>query len=789
MTGLVRLHSATLENFLSFEGTHSYLLADQGLVFVGGQNKDDPSASSNGSGKSAAFLDGPTWALFGKMPRDCDADQVVNDRVGKGACVTVRLEVPNAGAITVQRFRKLKGRNGVRLWIGAHIADSEDAKREDLKPLEATALDATKTTELIEGLLGLDLEVWLAAVYRAQTAEARFAALRDSDQKALLTSVFQLGVIDAWLDHAKAAAAIASSELATRRAQIEALTSELGRINLPLLEEQAHQQAASREAQLDRLRTEVTRLRSEWARERGRLTRLEQLQLELGQLRARPPAPPADLEPEPLEPLLPAAPIPPKPSQPVRAQGPLVVESPPPAPEARPVLDVTAIRQRGAELNAEASTLRERMRGLAARAQEQRQKSLTLRQKRSGYCTECGAALTPEHADQEAERLIGFAMGYERDAEALSTEARRVHDEAVRIDGVVESLESDHRQAVAAIQARNDAQQAEWQREIRQLRVAAQEETERQRAVQDAHYQALLTDWQAATTQVRLQWEEERRGAYATWRIALAQVSTRNAAKILAARSGYDTQLAGLEMGIRELNGVRGEVARLEQQGKAVRVELEAAERAPNHSQTQLESARAKQLEITQLLEEHQLAKRQLEARAKLLDFWVTGFGNRGLKAFVLDEKIQELTARANRWLTKLSGGASWIRFETQTATKAGTLNDAFSVRVFRSEAGRVVERPYGALSGGQQARVALAIDWAIADAVASRAEHRFDILCLDEAFRHLDKAGRDLVLDALGELRRDRGSVFVADHDSVFQSAFERSITIVREHGQSRFT
>lgn len=184
-----------------------------------------------------------------------------------------------------------------------------------------------------------------------------------------------------------------------------------------------------------------------------------------------------------------------------------------------------------------------------------------------------------------------------------------------------------------------------------------------------------------------------------------------------------------------------------------------------------------------------------LGTRVHRLAFWKTAFGPKGIKSFVLDERLADLTQEANRWLSLLSGGRMWVRFETQRSVgkgKAARLTESFSIRVFKYEADgtTTTERAFASWSGGEQRRVSLAIDFALARLVARRARKSYDILILDEVFgKSLDTEGKEAVARMLRELAREKSTIMVVDHDLGFQHSFQTSVTVVKQNGRSRIT
>jgi len=179
-----------------------------------------------------------------------------------------------------------------------------------------------------------------------------------------------------------------------------------------------------------------------------------------------------------------------------------------------------------------------------------------------------------------------------------------------------------------------------------------------------------------------------------------------------------------------------------------------------------------------------------LRLREAAFDYHVKACGPKGIKSYILDARLTDLTEAANRWVQLLTGGAIWVQFTTHGMTTKKTLSNKVEVKVFKYNArGTVTERGYRSWSGGEKGKVALGIDFGLAALVARRAHKRFDILILDELFRHLDGAGKEAVVEMLTYLRQEKSSIFVVEHDVDFADAFENRIVIVKEGGRSRIT
>jgi DNA repair exonuclease SbcCD ATPase subunit len=197
----------------------------------------------------------------------------------------------------------------------------------------------------------------------------------------------------------------------------------------------------------------------------------------------------------------------------------------------------------------------------------------------------------------------------------------------------------------------------------------------------------------------------------------------------------------------------------------------------PVDDQLKRRQAEVKQLESK--LEAIVRGQGESSAEVVRLQFWIEAFGPKGLKSYILDARLQEMTEAANHWVKMLTGGTYWVRLETQTALKTGALRNKFTIRVFNGHDGRVAERNYKSWSGGQKQRVSLGIDFGLSQLIARRAKKPYDLLILDEVFKHLDSRGRDAVMEMLHSLAAEKSSILVVDHDPEFQSMFENHVTV----------
>jgi DNA repair exonuclease SbcCD ATPase subunit len=185
-----------------------------------------------------------------------------------------------------------------------------------------------------------------------------------------------------------------------------------------------------------------------------------------------------------------------------------------------------------------------------------------------------------------------------------------------------------------------------------------------------------------------------------------------------------------------------------------------------------------------------EVEKAELQRRRALVDFWATGFGSKGLRRYLIDAALDELNNEINRWLYILTGGTHWVRIETQTMTATKKkLSERFNIRVFKYlPDASIRERAYSTFSGGERFRLAISIFLGLARLKGLRSGKTSNVLWLDEVFqRSLDGAGKEAVAEVLTHLAKQYETIFVVEHDLIFQGLFSKVLTVEKKGGRSR--
>lgn len=198
----------------------------------------------------------------------------------------------------------------------------------------------------------------------------------------------------------------------------------------------------------------------------------------------------------------------------------------------------------------------------------------------------------------------------------------------------------------------------------------------------------------------------------------------------------------------------------------------------------------------TKLIEEQKSQEKELErsiaTRAELLtyyntqieiaSFWVSGYGNSGVKSLLLDGVTPFLNQRSNEYLQELRDNAQVV-FNTQKTLASGERRDKFSISV---ELGSTDS--YKSASGGESARIDVSVMLAMGDLLASRSLNSLDLRLLDECFSNLDALGCNQVVRLLNDIITPRSkTVFVISHEESLKSFFDKRLVVVKENGISR--
>lgn len=198
------------------------VLGAQGLVWVGGINKDSDSATSNGSGKST-LLKAIAWGWYGESIDGKDGDEVIRSGT---KCATVKEWFEDGeDEWCVTRTRR-KGQPRVAL---RRVGDEKDwdGSRKDIQ----AKLDA---------IMGLDFQAFRNTVLYGQNDHKRFTApaTSDAERKALLHGILRTSILGKCYEWAKAEHLKLKREADGLENEIGELQAKVGEYDIDALEQQ-----------------------------------------------------------------------------------------------------------------------------------------------------------------------------------------------------------------------------------------------------------------------------------------------------------------------------------------------------------------------------------------------------------------------------------------------------------------------------------------------------------------------------------------------------------------------
>jgi exonuclease SbcC len=150
-------------------------------------------------------------------------------------------------------------------------------------------------------------------------------------------------------------------------------------------------------------------------------------------------------------------------------------------------------------------------------------------------------------------------------------------------------------------------------------------------------------------------------------------------------------------------------------------------------------------------------------------------FSRNGIPALILDNALAEIQVEVNAVMEDLTGGRITVEFSTQKELKSGKQAESLEI-VVSDELG---SRDLGMYSGGECARVALAIRLALAKVISRRAGKRIELLLVDEV-TDLDSSGAEMFAKTINTLAREH-QIIVISHDENMKNGFQNLLQVVK--------
>jgi DNA repair exonuclease SbcCD ATPase subunit len=179
---------------------------------------------------------------------------------------------------------------------------------------------------------------------------------------------------------------------------------------------------------------------------------------------------------------------------------------------------------------------------------------------------------------------------------------------------------------------------------------------------------------------------------------------------------------------------------------------------------------------VTLNVSDKELEVKTLEAELPYLDYWISGFGEQGIRKWVVEGIIPELNTRINYWLQFLIDNKITLKFDNE-------LNE-------KIERNPVDGDPYvyHAMSTGQRRRLNLAVSQSFAHVMTISSGSIPSIVFLDEVSTNVDPLGVQGIYNMICELAEDK-QVFITTHDPDLLRMLEGAdvIKLIHENGYTK--
>jgi DNA repair exonuclease SbcCD ATPase subunit len=175
------------------------------------------------------------------------------------------------------------------------------------------------------------------------------------------------------------------------------------------------------------------------------------------------------------------------------------------------------------------------------------------------------------------------------------------------------------------------------------------------------------------------------------------------------------------------------------------------------------------------------MEQKTIQEEITVFQFWMIGFGVQGIQSFLLESMTPTLNSKIKKYLDMISGGMLQAEFHTVKKLKNGEYRENFGL----SASSTVGAQTYRGLSGGEKARVNIAVSLALGEMKRIQSEKEINLLILDEPFNGLDSEGVSDVLSLLKE-NFNQMPLFLVSHVDVDQSMVDDLIVMKKQNGIS---
>lgn len=262
-----------IQNFFSFGPEEETLNLDKtGLYLITGKN--DQTGSSNGSGKSTVF-DAICFALFGKVTKDVNLPNIVNNQTGQDCKVELWFKI-NKDNYWITRYRMhKKHHDNVYVYKGKHDEEHIISKAEK-----------RDTQELINNIINFNYKSFINAVMMSQENISGFLQADQAKKKEIIENILQLEIMTKyhWITQQKKK--IARNSLKTFELESENILNLIDNTKKTMIEyvESCKKQKEGIKQKIDKLNEELNEIEEmNIEEELNKIKRNQQLENEIEQ--------------------------------------------------------------------------------------------------------------------------------------------------------------------------------------------------------------------------------------------------------------------------------------------------------------------------------------------------------------------------------------------------------------------------------------------------------------------------------------------------------------------------
>lgn len=310
-----------------------------------------------------------------------------------------------------------------------------------------------------------------------------------------------------------------------------------------------------------------------------------------------------------------------------------------------------------------------------------------------------------------------------------------------------------------------------------------------------ATYDAITTRLQAVrddrtATRARKEAVEQALRALAAFTALVPELAAaeRELASVEQDLAQQATELARIEQELEQLAARQADCARLtsEQADMVSSLQQDTVYLAKLRTEGHLVIGRLKELEL-ELKQAQEAASQASDLRGEIdglqrdhRHFHALATAYAQIPVLILETAIPLLEEEANRILAKISTSGLRVTFNTQKALKSRDgLAETLDIAVRDVFGERMLEN----YSGGERARVDLAIRIGLSKLLANRAGARLETLIVDEAFAAVDREGVEQLVECLPLLTQEFPLILFITHDENFKSSIAQQIVVRKGH------